>query len=165
MDIYKPYFEKKGAENKDVLVGRLAGAIAIVTAIIIAPLLGTLDQVFQYIQEYTGLVSPGILAVFMLGLFYKKTTNKGAVVGVLASIPIALLLKSPSLELPWMDQMFYTFLLTSVVIILVSLSTNKYEDDPKAINFTNKMFKTGPIFNIGAYAIMIILVVLYAVFW
>lgn len=165
MDIYKPYLEKKGSKNRDVFVGRLAGGVAIVIAIFIAPLLGTLDQVFQYIQEYTGLVSPGILAVFMLGLFYKKATNKGAVVGILASIPIALLLKLPAVELPWMDQMLYAFLLTAVVIILVSLSTNKEEDDPKAINFTNSMFKTGRIFNVGAYAICIILVVLYAVFW
>jgi SSS family solute:Na+ symporter len=165
MDIYKPYFEKKGSKNRDVFVGRLAGGIAIIVAIIIAPLLGTLDQVFQYIQEYTGLVSPGILAVFMLGLFYKKATNKGAVVGVLASIPIALLLKIPAVGLPWMDQMLYTFLLTAVVIIMVSLSTNPLDDDPKGISFTNKMFKTGPVFNIGAYAICIILVVLYAVFW
>jgi SSS family solute:Na+ symporter len=101
----------------------------------------------------------------MLGLFYKKATNKGAVFGILASIPIALLLKIPVLELPWMDQMLYTFLLTAVVIIMVSLSTNKYEDDPKGIKFTSEMFKTGPVFNIGAYAICIILVVLYAVFW
>ncbi len=165
MDIYKPYLEKKGSKNRDVFVGRTAGGIAILVAILIAPLLGTLDQVFQYIQEYTGLVSPGILAVFMLGLFYKKATNKGAVVGILASIPIALLLKIPALELPWMDQMLYTFLLTAVVIIMVSLSTNKEEDDPKAINFTSSMFKTGPVFNIGAYAICVILVVLYAVFW
>jgi SSS family solute:Na+ symporter len=165
MDIYKPYLEKKGSKNRDVMVGRIASAVAIVIAIVVAPLLGTLDQVFQYIQEYTGLVSPGILAVFMLGLFYKKATNKGAVVGVLASIPIALLLKIPAVELPWMDQMFYTFLLTIAVIIMVSLSTNPNDDDPKGISFTNKMFKTDSVFNIGAYAICIILVVLYAVFW
>jgi SSS family solute:Na+ symporter len=148
-----------------VNVGRLTAAVSLLIAVILAPQLGNLGQVFQYIQEYTGLVSPGILAVFMLGLFYKKTTNKGAVVGVLASIPIALLLKTPGLELPWMDQMFYTFLLTLAVIIMVSLSTNPHDDDPGGISFTNKMFKTDSVFNIGAYAICIILVVLYVVFW
>jgi SSS family solute:Na+ symporter len=61
--------------------------------------------------------------------------------------------------------MFYAFLLTMAVIIMVSLSTNREIDDPKGISFTSKMFKTDPVFNLGAYAICIILVVLYAVFW
>jgi len=165
MDIYKPYLENKKAKNKDVTVGRISGALALLVAVFVAPALGNIDQAFQYIQEYTGLVSPGILAVFMLGLFYKKATNKGAIVGILVSIPVALLLKVPSLELPWMDQMFYTFLITMAVIALVSLSTNKADDDPKGISLTNKMFHTGPVFNISAYAVLIILVVLYSVFW
>jgi SSS family solute:Na+ symporter len=165
MDIYRPYLAKKDGKDNDVKIGRISGAIALVIAIFVAPLLGNIDQAFQYIQEYTGLVSPGILAVFLLGLFYKKTNNKGAIVGILLSIPIALLLKSPSLELPWMDQMFYTFLLTLVIIIGVSLTTNPNDDDPKAIKFTSKLFKTDSVFNIAAYAICIMLVVLYVLFW
>jgi SSS family solute:Na+ symporter len=165
MDIYKPYFAKKEGKNKDVMVGRIAGAIALIIAIPMSSALGNIEQAFQYIQEYTGLVSPGILAVFMLGLFYKKATNKGAIVGILTSIPVALALKTPALDMPWMDQMFYTFLITLVVIVFVSLSTNKYADDPKGISVTNKTFKTGPVFNIAAYAICIVLVVLYVVFW
>jgi SSS family solute:Na+ symporter len=101
----------------------------------------------------------------MLGLFYKKATNKGAIIGILVSIPIALLLKIPALGLPWMDQMFYTFLITMAVIVMVSLSTNKLDDDPKAIILTNKIFITGKNFNIAAYAILIVLVALYAIFW
>jgi solute:Na+ symporter, SSS family len=165
MDIYKPYFAKKEGKNKEVLVGRLSGAIALVIAIFVAPALGNIEQAFQYIQEYTGLVSPGILAVFMMGLFYKKATNKGAIIGIIASIPVALALKSPYLELPWMDQMLYTFLITMVVIVFVSLSTNNKIDDPKGIEVTNETFKTGQVFNVAAYAICIILVVLYTVFW
>ncbi|MCB2219339.1 MAG: sodium/sugar symporter [Bacteroidetes bacterium] len=165
MDIYKPYFENKAKKNRDVAIGRITGGIALAIAIFMAPMLGNLEQAFQYIQEYTGLVSPGILAVFMLGLFYKKATNKGAIAGILASIPVALLLKIPALGLPWMDQMFYTFLITMVVIAMVSLSTNKFDDDPKGIVLTNKMFITGKNFNIASYVIMILLVVLYAMFW
>jgi SSS family solute:Na+ symporter len=165
MDIYKPYFENKANKNRDVAIGRITGGIALAIAIFMAPMLGNIEQAFQYIQEYTGLVSPGILAVFMLGLFYKKATNKGAIAGILASIPVALLLKIPALGLPWMDQMFYTFLITLVVIAMVSLSTNKLDDDPKGIVLTNKMFITGKNFNIASYAIMILLVVLYAMFW
>lgn len=165
MDIYKPYLAKKDGKDRDVMVGRISGAVALLIAIFVAPLLGNIDQAFQYIQEYTGLVSPGVLAVFLLGLFYKKTNNKGAIVGILASLPMALLLKSSSLELPWMDQMFYTCLITMAIIVMVSLSTNKEDDDPKAIKFTNKLFQTDSVFNIAAYAILIMLVVLYTVFW
>ena len=165
MDIYKPYFARKEGKNKDVRVGRVSGAIALVIAVFVAPALGNIEQAFQYIQEYTGLVSPGILAVFMLGLFYKKATNKAAIIGVIVSIPVALALKTASLEIPWMDQMLYTFLITLVVIVFISLSVNKEDDDPKGIELTSATFKTGPVFNIAAYAICIILVVLYTVFW
>ncbi|MBE9484509.1 MAG: sodium/sugar symporter [Bacteroidetes bacterium] len=165
MDIYKPYLAKKNGKNRDVMVGRIAAGSALLIAIFVAPALGNIEQAFQYIQEYTGVVSPGILAVFMMGLFYKKANNKGAIVGVMSSIPVALALKTPSLELPWMDQMLYTFLITMVVIVFVSLSTNKLHDDPKAINVTSDTFKTGKAFNVAAYAICIILVVLYTVFW
>jgi SSS family solute:Na+ symporter len=165
MDIYKPYLAKKEGKNRDVIVGRIAGGVAIIIAILVAPALGSLEQAFQYIQEYTGLVSPGILAVFMMGLFYKKATNKGAIVGIILSIPFALALKTPSLELPWMDQMLYTFLFTMAVIAFVSLATNKKEDDPKAIRVTNQLFKTDKVFSIASYGILIILVVLYTVFW
>ena len=165
MDIYKPYLAKKNGKNRDVMVGRIAAGSALLIAIFVAPALGNIEQAFQYIQEYTGVVSPGILAVFMMGLFYKKANNKGAIVGVMSSIPVALALKTPSLELPWMDQMLYTFLITMVVIVFVSLSTNKLHDDPKAIDVTNDTFKTGKAFNVAAYAICIILVVLYTVFW
>jgi len=165
MDIYKPYLAKKDGKNKDVLVGRISGAVALVIAVIVAPLLGNIDQAFQYIQEYTGLVSPGVLAVFLLGLFYKKATNKAAIIGILISIPVAFLLKSSSLEMPWMDQMFYTCLITMAVIVMISLSNNPDDDDSKAIKLTSKIFKTEQIFNISAYVIITILVMLYVLFW
>ncbi|NIT60998.1 MAG: sodium/glucose cotransporter, partial [Aliifodinibius sp.] len=74
-----------------------------ITAIIVAPQLDNVPQVFQYIQEYTGMVSPGILAVFLMGLFWKKTTSKGAIYGVLSSIVIAVFLKTPAVQLPFLD--------------------------------------------------------------
>ena len=165
MDIYKPYFKPDATDKQTVNTGRITAAVALVVAIVIAPLLSSVGQVFQYIQEYTGLVSPGILAVFMMGLFWKKTTTKGAIYGVLGSIIIALLLKIPSLGLPFMDQMFYTLIITIVMIAGVSLTTNPEDDDPKAIVTTSATFKTTPGFNIGAYAVLIITAVLYAVFW
>ena len=165
MDIYKPYMKKNVSEKQLVTVGRLTAGIALLIAIFMAPVLGNIPQMFQYIQEYTGLVSPGILAVFLLGLFWKKTTNKGAIIGVISSIAVALLLKSTVVDLPWMDQMFYTMLITMAIIAGVSMTTSEEDDDAKGIALTAKTFKTDSVFNISAYIIMIILAVLYTVFW
>ena len=174
MDIYKEYIDKDAGDKKTVNVGRISAAIALVLASITAPLLGGIDQAFQFIQEYTGVVSPGILAIFLLGLFWKKATNKAAIIGALTSIPIAMYFKvAPKgwsnnlffVDLPWMDQMGYTAILTMIIIVLVSLIQHKGKDDEKGILISKKSFKTSPLFNIGSFAIMIILTVIYAVFW
>ncbi len=167
MDIYREYINKDADDKTTVKVGRLTAAAALIIAVLIAPMLGGLDQIFQYIQEYTGMVSPGILAVFLLGLFWKKTTNNAAIWGVLASLVIALFFKFvpiPGLE-PWMHQMGLTFLLTSAIIMVISYIENKGTDNPKGIELTKDLFKTTPLFNIGAFAILIILTLLYSVFW
>jgi len=178
MDIYKPYINKKASEKQTVNVGRTTGAVALVIAVLIAPQLGNLGQVFQYIQEYTGVVSPGILAVFLMGLFWKRATNNGAIWGIILSIPIALYFKiGPNgwaegtvieylfVVLPFMQQMFITCLMTIGIIIGISYLENKGENDPKGIILSRKLFATDPVFNISAVAISIILVVLYALFW
>ena len=174
MDIYKQYINKKASDKATVNTGRLSAFVALVIACIMAPLLGNLDQAFQFIQEYTGVVSPGILAVFLLGLFWKKTTNQGAIVGALVSIPIAMYFKvapkgwstSPFfVDVPFMDQMGYTLLLTMGVIALYSYLQHKGADDDKGIPITKALFKTSPLFNIGSFAVLIILTVLYAMFW
>ncbi|RPD90697.1 sodium/glucose cotransporter [Aureibaculum marinum] len=174
MDIYKQYINKSSNDKSTVTMGRISAGVALLIAALLAPQLGNLDQAFQFIQEYTGIVSPGILAVFILGLFWKKTTNKAAIIGALASIPIAMYFKvapngwstsSLFVDIPFMNQMGYTCILTMIVIILVSLFQNKGEDDSKGITLFKGLFKTDPVFNIGAFAVMIILVALYSVFW
>ena len=174
MDIYKQYINKNADDRATVNTGRLSAAVALVIACIMAPLLGGIDQAFQFIQEYTGLVSPGILAVFLLGLFWKKTTNKAAIIGAITSVPIALYFKvapkgwstSPVfVDVPFMDQMGYTLLITMGVIIMASYVQRKGKDDANGIEITKELFKTSPKFNIGAFAIMLILAALYALFW
>ena len=165
MDIYKEYFNKKACDKKLVNVGRFSAVVALLIALIITPLLGTLDQAIQYIQEYTGVVSPGILAVFLAGIFYKKTTSRGAIYGVLASIPVALLLKLLPLKMPFMDQMLYTFIISLVVIIFSSICTSENDDDPKAIILTKSTFKTTGGFTIATYAMLIITALIYVAFW
>lgn len=174
MDIYKQYINKKANDLETVNTGRLSALIALIIASIMAPLLGGIDQAFQFIQEYTGVVSPGILAVFMLGLFWKKTTNKGAIIGALCSIPIAMYFKvSPKgwssnpifVDLPFLNQMGLTTLTTMVIIAFISWYQQKGKDDQKGIEISRETFKTDPIYNIGAFGILILLSAIYAVFW
>jgi SSS family solute:Na+ symporter len=174
MDIYKPYFNPQAAEGKLVNVGRLTAAIALVVAVFIAPQLSNLGQVFQYIQEYTGIVSPGILAVFMLGLFWKKTTNKAAIWGAILSIPIALYFKvAPKgwsdaaffIDMPFMDQMWWTWILTMLIMVGISLIGTERKDHEKGIDLSRSLFVTRPTFNIAATIIIIILILLYTIFW
>ena len=178
MDIYKQLINKEASESKTVNVGRLSAFVALIIASIMAPLLGGIDQAFQFIQEYTGIVSPGILSVFVLGLFWKKTSNKGAIYGALTSIPIALFFKvgpkgwmtGSALDgvfpsLPFLDQMGITAILSMVVIALVSIRENKENDDLKGISLDKGVFDTSALYNIGSFALMIILAGLYAFFW
>ena len=173
MDIYRSHFNKNATDSQMVSVGRITAVVALIIAIIIAPQLGSLGQVFIFIQEYTGVVSPGILAVFLMGLFYKKATNNAAIWGAILSIPIAMYFKvapkgwsdaSIFVELPFMHQMGYTCLVTLALIALISyLDGNK--DDSKGINLTNKLFATNNTFNIGAFSVVLITAFLYAMFW
>ena len=174
MDIYKPYIKPNATDRQTVSMGRISAVVALIVASIMAPLLGGIDQAFQFIQEYTGVVSPGILAVFILGLFWRKTTNKAAIVGALTSIPIAMYFKvAPKgwsdaaffVDIPFLDQMGYTALLTMVVMVVISYRQNKGADDEKSIAITKETFKTDGIYNISAFAIMLILTALYAFFW
>ena len=165
MDIYKEYVEPKASQKKLVNIGRTSAVVSLVIASFIAPLLKNLGQAFQYIQEYTGMVSPGILAVFIMGIYWKKATSKAAIWAVVLSIPFALFLKLMPFGMPFLDQMLYTFLFTIVCILLISLTSNPGDDDPKALVLTSGIFKTSSAFNIASYAIFIIFAVLYAIFW
>jgi SSS family solute:Na+ symporter len=178
MDIYKPYINKSATEKQTVGIGRISAAVALLIAVLIAPQLGNLGQVFQYIQEYTGIVSPGILAVFLMGLFWKRATNKAATWGIFLSMLIAMYFKfgpkgwleGTSIEslfivLPFMQQMMITCILTIVIIMFISHIEGRGKLDAKGIPLSGKLFKTDPVFNISAFAIIIILVALYALFW
>ncbi|MBN09822.1 MAG: sodium/glucose cotransporter [Flavobacteriaceae bacterium] len=178
MDIYKAFIDTNADESKTVNVGRISAAIALIVAMIMAPLLGGIDQAFQFIQEYTGVVSPGILAVFVLGLFWKKTSNKGAIYGALSSIPVAMFLKigpkgwfndtilnNIAPTLPFIDQMAITAVSTMIVILLVSHNENKSNNDKKGIELKKEIFDTSSTFNIGSFALMILLAGIYSFFW
>jgi SSS family solute:Na+ symporter len=165
MDIFKAHSKSAPSDKKLVKVGRLSILIALLIAVCIAPALNSLPGMFQYIQEYTGMVSPGILAVFLTGLFWKKTCSKAAIVGVLSSIPLAILFDVASFNIPFLNQMLYILLSTIAIIVFVSHQVGKGRDDEKAIYFKRKLFKTSSTFNIASYCILIVLTFLYVFFW
>lgn len=164
MDIYKAHFKPKASEKSLVTVGRISSVLAMAIAVFVAGSLGTLEQAFQFIQEYTGMISPGITAIFVLGLYWKKTTARAALWGTLLSIPTSAAIKFFFTEMPFLDQMLVSFFVISLVIVLVSLS-GKNKTDSKALHIHPRLFKTERSFNILSWIIIVILAFIYITFF
>lgn len=161
MDLYHSYFRRHASERELVKVGRWTSVIALLVAVSIAPLLTRLDQAFQYIQEFTGFVSPGALAIFLAGFFYRKATANGALAAAIGSFVFSLLLKFLCPALPWMDRMGIVFLLCCGVIVLLA----GRRDHPSALVLQPTLFRTGRWFNVFSCIILAILVCFYALWW
>src|SRR5690606_37586977 len=121
LDVYNKMGQPK-PERQLVLVGRIAAVASILLAIATArPLLGSFDQAFQYIQEYTGFFTPGIVVIFMLGLFWKRATEAGALAATIGSFALSIALKALWPTLPFMDRMAVVFLLALALAVVFSL--------------------------------------------
>ncbi|WNJ17072.1 sodium/sugar symporter [Pontibacter sp. G13] len=134
IDIYKSFINPKANDRQMVLVGRLVAVAALLIATATAyPLLGSLDQAFQYIQEYTGFVYPGVIAVFMTGLFWKQATSKAALVTAIITIPLGIFFKFALPETtPFLLRMGYVFVILVLATGVISLfdKSRKVEDAP-----------------------------------
>ncbi|PSQ90592.1 MAG: sodium/glucose cotransporter, partial [Bacteroidetes bacterium QS_4_64_154] len=136
MDLYRNYVDQEGvSEQKLVRIGRAVALICIVVATALAPQLADLDQVFQYIQEYTGFVSPGVLAIFMLGLFWGKATPNAALASAVLSIPLSAAFKAWIPGIAFLNRMLIVFIVSVALIVVISLYEGRGEDHPKAVNF------------------------------
>ena len=165
MDLYKNSFKPEASETELVRIGRIVSLICIVIGALLAPQLARLDQAFQYIQEYTGFISPGVLAIFVLGLFWKKATPNAALVSALLSIPLSTGMKFLTPEVPFMNRMAYVFLVSVLLIVVISYLEGKGKDHPKAIRLSDFKLVGDPIYNIAAFGILGITAALYAIFW
>lgn len=162
-----------GHEQQLVLVGRITAVVAIILAMATArPLLGSLDQAFQYIQEFSGFVTPGITIIFLLGLFWPRATEGGALVGAVASVVLSFIFWFPASAggsaalnaIPFMNRMLIVFFVALALAVIVSLLQT-----PRAgsnlITMKGVSFRTSSGFNIAAALIVVILIALYATWW
>ncbi|MBB3062742.1 sodium/sugar symporter [Microbulbifer rhizosphaerae] len=162
MDIYRQLAGTQRGEKHLVLVGRTAALTAMVVAMVIAePLLGKLDQAFQYIQEFTGFFTPGVVAIFLLGFFYKRANATSALVAGIGSVVLSALARIFWPELPFMDRVGLIF----VACLLLGMLVAGKEKNPKAIETGSVDYSTSSGFNLSALCISLILVALYYTWW
>lgn len=172
LDIYKKFINKEASERKMLSVGRWSIIVASLIAIVIAPALRSFDQVYQFVQEYVGFISPGVFAIFLLGFFWKRTTSAAALTAALLTIPLSTLFKFlPQLtagsigDIPFLNRMSWVFCIIIVLMIVITLADPKSKNNPQGLEIDTKMFKVSPSFIVASVIICGILSALYIVFW
>tara|TARA_R110002073_G_scaffold335924_1_gene529505 strand:+ start:7371 stop:8933 length:1563 start_codon:yes stop_codon:yes gene_type:complete len=164
MDIYS-YYQKDRSQAHYVFIGRLVSFSSLVIAMICArPLLGQFDQAFQYIQEFTGFFTPGIVVIFLLGMFWNRTTAHGALTAAIGSAVLSFALKMLWPSLPFIDRVGIVFLSCLALGILVTLM-EKRGVQKNAVDLEGIDFTTGRSYNISTIAVVLILTALYATWW
>ena len=164
MDVYRAVRTGR-PEGHYVAVGRIAALVAMVLALALAqPLLGGLESAFQHIQEYTGFIAPGVVIVFLLGMFWPRATAAGAFAALVVSFAGSLVLKLALPELEFVNRIWLVFLSGLTVAVVVSLLTPKPEEG-RAVRLSDISFATSATFNLAGAVIIAALVLIYAVFW
>ncbi len=191
LDIYKKAINKEADEKKLVNTGKWAVIISMLLAILLSlalgeKLMGEGKQGFQYIQEYTGFVSPGIFAMFILGFFWKKTTSNAALFAIIGGFLLSVLFKFlPGMidlsflsssgfskanadgvfEIPFLDRMAFVFLFSIIGMYIISIIDNRRGVKPAGLEVDQRMFKVSTSFAVGSLIVCGILVALYSLYW
>ena len=164
MDIYAHKVKDK-EQSHYVGVGRAVSLASLVIAMICAkPLLGSFDQAFQYIQEFTGFFTPGIVAIFLMGMFWNKATPMAALVAAIGSAALSFVFFKFLPEVPFMDRVGIVFISCLVLPAIVVLIQAKGDQDD-AVDLDDISFKTASSFNVSAIGVVLILAALYATWW
>lgn len=187
LDIYQTKINPEASEKSLVNVGKISIVVAMLIAMAVSPFLG-IDKKggFQYIQEYTGFVSPGIFAMFIFGFFWKKTTSNAALFATIGGFIFSILLKFLPLflslkslnpmgfavknatgvyEIPFIDRMGFVFVLCAIGMLVISLRETKRGVIPNAMEIDRSMFRLSNGFIVGMLVILSLLVALYTIFW
>lgn len=191
LDVYKKSINKNADEKKLVQVGKLAVLVSMLLAIVLSlalgeKLMGEGKQGFQYIQEYTGFVSPGIFAMFILGFFWKKTSSNAALFAIIGGFLLSVLFKFlPGLvdlsfladsgfskankdgvfEIPFLDRMGFVFLFSVIGMYIISIIDNRRGIRPNGLEVDSSLFKMNTSFVVGSLIVCAILVALFSVYW
>lgn len=188
LDVYKKVLNENASEKKLVTVGKISVVVAMLLGILIAPHLG-IDKKggFQFIQEYTGFVSPGIFAMFILGFFWKKTTSSAALFATIGGFLFSIVLKflpgmmdlsflapfgfavkpegSSLYEIPFLDRMGFVFVFCIIGMVIISLIQGHGRTNPKGLEIDSSMFRPNRSFAIGSVVVLAIITMLYTIFW
>ena len=193
LDIYKKAINKEADESKLVFTGKVTVVVSMLLAVLMSlvigeKLMGEGKQGFNYIQEYTGFVSPGILAMFLLGFFWKRTTANAAMFAMIGGLVLSIIFKflpmwadlswltpygffqpNPdnhgAFEIPFLDRMGFVFLICVAGMAIINFVENKRGVVPKGLIVDTSMFKVSKGFAVGALVIVAILITLYTVYW
>ncbi|NRF40037.1 sodium/sugar symporter [Pedobacter foliorum] len=191
LDIYKKAFNREAGEGTLVNVGKITVVVSMLLAVVLSlivgdALMGEGKQGFQYIQEYTGFVSPGIFAMFILGFFWKKTTSNAALFATIGGFVASVVLKflpgwidlsslhdlgwsvanaKGVFEMPFMDRMLIVFAICIIGMYIISIYENKKGVVTNGLEVDAKMFKVSTSFAVGSLIIVAMLVALYSAFW
>ena len=191
LDIYKKAINPEASETKLVWLGRVSVVVSIFMAVVLSllvgeKLMGEGKQGFQYIQEYTGFVSPGIFAMFILGFFWKRTTSNAALFATIGGFVFSLILKvlpqfmdlsflSPlnfaSLnadgiyEIPFLDRMGFVFIFCVIGMSIITNIENRKGVIPNGLVVDKSMFKMSPGFAAGSLIVLGIIAALYTIYW
>ena len=169
LDVFKNYIGKNKTEKELVLTGRIVIVISMILAILVSPYMG-IDKAggFQFVQQMTGLLSPGIFAAFIMGFFWKRTNSAGALFAIVGGFLIALAMHNNYFpfadwtQVPFLDRMGLVFLICVAVMVVLGYLL---PDEKKGLIIDSSMFKTHKGFMIGSVAVIIMIICLYSYFW
>lgn len=187
LDVYQKIFNQAASERKLVNVGKTTIIVSMLLAILISPYMG-IDKKggFQYIQEYTGFVSPGVFAMFIMGFFWKKTTSSAALFATIAGFALSVFFKvlpnyadlsflypigfavpnaEGIYEIAFIDRMAIVFAICIISMIVISIWENKRGVVPKGLIVDTGMFRVHTGFAVGALLVIGVVAALYTLFW
>ena len=152
-------------DRRRIIAGRFVAIVALIFAMLAAmPILGRIDQAFQYVQDFTGFLTPGVLTIFLTGMFWRRATEKGALAAVVGSVTISAVLRVFLPQVPFIDRIGGTFLACMGLAIAVSL-LHPERKVVSTIDTAGIDYSTDATFNTAGLVILAILIALYTLWW
>ena len=164
LDVYKKAFHKDASEAQLIRAGRITIVVTMLIAVAVAPVLRSFGQIFNFIQDFTGLISPGVLAIFLMGFFWRGNTPAAALTAAILTIPLGIGIEKMVPDMPFMNRMGWVFLSLIAIQFLISM-TDKNRNSQRGLEIEPQDFKVSNAFAAGAVMVCGILAALYYIFW